>query len=69
MASLPSVFLTPEQYLEIERAAQAKSEYYNGEMFAMAGGTGPHSILASALSRVVGVRLDMAAVWFACNWR
>jgi len=29
--------LTPEQYLEIERAAEYKSEYYDGEMFAMAG--------------------------------
>ena len=38
MATNPSTYLTPEQYLEIERRAERKSEYYNGEMFAMAGG-------------------------------
>ena len=37
MSSLPKTFLTPEQYLEIERKAEFKSEYYNGEMFAMSG--------------------------------
>jgi Uma2 family endonuclease len=30
-------FLTPEQYLEIERAAEFKSEYFQGEMFPMQG--------------------------------
>ena len=58
MSTMPRRFLTPEQYLEIDRAAEVKSEYYNGEMFAMAGGSWTHSVLASALSRVVGSRLD-----------
>lgn len=35
--------LTPEQYLEIERAAEFKSEYFAGRMYAMAGGTIPHA--------------------------
>jgi hypothetical protein len=30
-------FLSPEEYLEIERKAEYKSEYYHGEMFAMSG--------------------------------
>jgi len=31
--------LTPEQYLERERAAQdVRSEYYNGRMYARSGG-------------------------------
>jgi Uma2 family endonuclease len=29
--------LTPEEYLRIERAAEWKSEYIDGEMFAMSG--------------------------------
>ena len=37
MATQSKTFLTPEQYLEIERAAEFKSEYYGGEMFAMGG--------------------------------
>ena len=36
-------FLTTEQYLEIERKAASRSEYLNGEMFAMAGGTRNHA--------------------------
>jgi Uma2 family endonuclease len=34
--------LTPEEYLEIERAAEFKSEYFNGRMYAMSGGSYPH---------------------------
>jgi Uma2 family endonuclease len=31
--------LTPEQYLEMERAAEFRHEYFNGQMYAMAGGS------------------------------
>jgi len=41
----PKTFLTPEQYLEIERKTEYKSEYYNGEMFAMAGAKEAHNLL------------------------
>lgn len=37
--------LTPQEYLAIERAALEKSEYYNGEMFALAGTTREHSLI------------------------
>jgi Uma2 family endonuclease len=39
MSSQPPAKLTPEEYLAIERAAGYKSEYYDGEMFAMPGVT------------------------------
>ncbi len=42
----PKTSLTPEQYLEIERKAEFKSEYFNGEMFAMAGAKEAHTLLA-----------------------
>lgn len=35
MSSQTKAFLTPEEYLAIERAAETKSEYLNGEMFPM----------------------------------
>jgi len=47
MSSQALPFLTPEQYLEIERKAERKSEYWNGEMFAMAGATEPHNLVAT----------------------
>jgi Uma2 family endonuclease len=33
MATQPKTYITPEQYLEIERKAEFKSEYYQGEMW------------------------------------
>jgi Uma2 family endonuclease len=48
MSSQPKNYLTPEQYLEIERKAEFKSEYYAGEMFAMAGGSLAHNRLSIA---------------------
>ncbi len=58
MAAAPIPRLTPEQYLEIEREADIKSEYINGEMFAMSGGTLPHAILASRLIASLQATLD-----------
>ena len=41
--------LTPEQYLEIERKAEYKSEYIAGQMFAMSGASRAYNLLASNL--------------------
>jgi Uma2 family endonuclease len=41
--------LTEAEYLEIERHAEYKSEFLDGEMFAMSGGTRAHDHLASNL--------------------
>src|SRR5437660_11359195 len=49
--------LTEAEYLEIERAAEFKSEFYDGEMFAMACGTPQHSLIATNLAREFGNRL------------
>ena len=45
MSTQSKAFLTPEQYLEIERAAEVKSEYFNGEMFAMSGARRKHNLI------------------------
>ncbi|HXM40206.1 MAG TPA: Uma2 family endonuclease [Bryobacteraceae bacterium] len=42
MASNPVSKLTEEEYLAIERAAELRSEFVDGEMFAMSGGTNRH---------------------------
>jgi Uma2 family endonuclease len=46
MSTQPKTFLTPEQYLAIEREAPYKSEYFNGEMFAMSGVRKGHDLIA-----------------------
>lgn len=53
----PVKFLTPEEYLRIERAAEFKSEYFAGEMFAMAGGKPEHSLLKANVTIALGSRL------------
>jgi len=45
MSALQQPFYTPEQYLEIERKAEYKSEYYAGQMFAMAGASREHNLI------------------------
>ena len=37
--------LTPEDYLAIERSAEFKSEYFDGEIFAMAGASRAHNAI------------------------
>ncbi len=45
MSALPLTILTPEEYLEIERQAECKSEYYRGHMYAMAGASPAHGVI------------------------
>jgi len=50
MASFPASRLTVEQYLEQEAKAQFRSEYFQGEVFAMTGNTRAHALLVTNLS-------------------
>ena len=36
-------YISPEQYLEMERASEVKHEYYQGEVFAMSGASIPQN--------------------------
>ena len=57
MSRLPKSYLTPEQYLEIERKAEFKSEYFQGEMFAMSGARYPHIGIVANTMRELGQQL------------
>ncbi|HEY5393312.1 MAG TPA: Uma2 family endonuclease [Hanamia sp.] len=46
-----------EEYLEMENAADEKSEYYKGEIFAMSGAKVPHNIIAGNLFIGLGIKL------------
>jgi Uma2 family endonuclease len=46
--------LTPEEYLALDRAAEIRSEYYNGQMYAMSGASHRHGIV----THNIGVLLD-----------
>lgn len=57
MTTQPNVRITPEEYLRIERAAEWKSEYIDGEMFAMAGASPRHVLIATNLAAELRERL------------
>lgn len=57
MSARSQTYYTPEQYLEMERQAPYKSEYYRGEIFAMAGATTRHNVVSDNLSANLNMAL------------
>jgi Uma2 family endonuclease len=53
--------LTPAEYLDIERAATCRSEYFDGEMFAMAGGSPRHSLIKVNICSEIRARLKRSS--------
>ena len=58
MSTVPKPCFTPEQYLAIERAAEFRSEFYRGEMFAMVGASRKHNLIASNVGRRISEQFD-----------
>jgi Uma2 family endonuclease len=50
MSLQPKPRLTPEDYLALERSADFKSEYFNGEIFAMTGASESHNTIVVNVS-------------------
>jgi len=46
--------ISPAEYLAMERMAEFKSEYFQGEVFAMSGGTTCHSLISTNITRELG---------------
>jgi Uma2 family endonuclease len=57
MRAQPRHHHTIEEYLYFERGAADKHEYYDGHIYAMAGGSIRHSLICANLIREVGLRL------------
>jgi Uma2 family endonuclease len=57
MASVPNYYVTPEEYLALERKAEFKSEYMEGVVYALAGGSERHSLLAANITTSLSVQL------------
>ena len=54
MSSLPHSVVTPEEYLEAERKAALRSEYADGQVFAMSGASRKHNRIAFNIAHVLG---------------
>lgn len=57
MSSLPNYIVTAEEYLDLERSAHDKSEYIDGRILAMAGGSERHNRLVANLIIALGSQL------------
>jgi Uma2 family endonuclease len=57
MTAVPLTFVSHAEYLERERSAPTKSQYYRGEIFLMSGGTSAHSRIAANLMTALNLAL------------
>src|SRR5580692_2698091 len=69
MASLPDAPLTEEQYLEIERLAEFKSEFHDGRMFAMSGGSPNHALLSARMCSLLDQKVPAGCRVFSSDLR
>ncbi|MDQ2805529.1 MAG: Uma2 family endonuclease [Chloroflexota bacterium] len=58
MSAQPQPYYTPEEYLALERAAEYKSEYLDGAIFAMSGASERHNVIAFNIARQLGNELE-----------
>lgn len=62
MTALPkNKSYTPEEYLALEEKAEYRSEYENGEIVAMAGGSLNHARITSNINRLFGNKLNKSS--------
>ena len=57
MSSPNPSFVTPREYLELERKSEIRSEYIAGRIFVMSGASRRHNLIAVNLSREVSSQL------------
>ena len=57
MSSARRLHHTYEQYLEVERLSSVRHEFLDGEIYAMAGGTPEHGILAARVTSLLTARV------------
>ena len=55
MSTVPKPYLTAEEYLHRERKAEYRSEYFRGEMFAMAGDSANHNLIVGNCIQTLGL--------------
>lgn len=58
MSALPKKLYTLEQYLELDKNSEEKYEFFDGEVFAMAGGSLEHNTISANVIRSLGNKLE-----------
>jgi Uma2 family endonuclease len=57
MASVSNYYLSPEEYLALERKAEFKSEYIDGVVYAIAGASTRHNLIVANIIITIGAQL------------
>src|SRR5438445_13288746 len=58
MSTVSKRLLSPQEYLARERLAAFRSEFYHGEMFAMAGASWEHTLIKDNMAQRARNQLD-----------
>ncbi len=61
MLQREKTYISPEEYLAMEEQAEHKSEYFNGETFAMVGASYNHNIITGNFFASLNVSLEKSA--------
>lgn len=57
MSRQPKTYVTPEEYLALERGCEYRNEYVNGEIRAMTGASREHNLITTNLVREFSLKL------------
>ena len=63
MATLPERLYTLEEYLDLELLAEEKHEFHAGRIYAMSGGSEPHSRLIVRVASLFSLKLERCRVY------
>ncbi len=55
---VPRHHYTFEEYLELEEVASVRHEFYDGEIYAMAGGTPEHAAMTAVITSALGAQIE-----------
>lgn len=55
--------ITREEYLEIDNSSTGKHEFYQGDIFAMSGGTFNHSAISTNITTTLQNLLNKTPCW------
>jgi Uma2 family endonuclease len=69
MATLQTPLLTEDEYLRLERGAEFKSEFHDGRMFAMSGGSPDHSLISTRMLVLLDRQLPPGCLAFNSDLR
>lgn len=56
-AGLKQTRYTPEEYLSLERSASIKSEFHDGQIYAMTGASRAHNLISGNIYRELSLQL------------